>query len=67
MSEHREQAALIRWAQRAWIRQLTKQGFLAVVCHGWEPAKHLIIDYLCEGVSPAPPSPFSTPRSNAHD
>lgn len=32
--------------QRWWIQQVTKQGYLAEVCFGWEEAKNVIVSYL---------------------
>ena len=32
--------------QRWWLRELTEQQYLAVVCYGWEEAKQCLIDYL---------------------
>ena len=32
--------------QKEWIRQLNEQGYLAVVCYGWQAAAEQIIDYL---------------------
>lgn len=32
--------------QAEWIKRLSDQGYLAVVCYGFEEAKHIIIDYL---------------------
>jgi hypothetical protein len=33
-------------AQRDWIAWLTDQGYLAVVCKGWEEARDKLIEYL---------------------
>lgn len=32
--------------QKEWIERLTKRGYLAVVCYGFEEAKQVIVDYL---------------------
>lgn len=32
--------------QKWWLERLIKQGNLAMVCHGWEDARDLIVDYL---------------------
>lgn len=32
--------------QEEWIVALTLQGYMAVVCLGWEPASRVITDYL---------------------
>ena len=32
--------------QVKWLAELTEQGFLAVVCHGCEAAKGVIVEYL---------------------
>lgn len=32
--------------QKEWIEKLNESGNLAVVCHGWESAKDVIIKYL---------------------
>lgn len=34
--------------QHKWIKQLTEQGYFAVVCVGWEQAKDVIEGYLNE-------------------
>lgn len=33
-------------AQKAWIAWFTMQGYLAVVCRGWQEARDKLIDYL---------------------
>lgn len=33
-------------AQKIWISWLNSQGYLAVVCRGWEEARERLIDYL---------------------
>jgi hypothetical protein len=33
-------------AQRDWIAWLTSQGYLAVVCRGWEEARDKLVEYL---------------------
>lgn len=33
-------------AQKLWILWFTKQGYLAVVCRGWEEARDRLVDYL---------------------
>ena len=32
--------------QAAWIRELSKQGYAAKVCYGWEAASQVIRNYL---------------------
>ena len=32
--------------QQEWIIELNKNGFMTVVCHGFEKAKAVIIEYL---------------------
>ena len=32
--------------QKEWQRELTKQGYLAVVCYGWEEAAKGLVEYL---------------------
>lgn len=32
--------------QNAWLADLSDQGYLAVVCHGWQEASEVIRDYL---------------------
>lgn len=32
--------------QKEWIEELTKQGYLAVVCYGWQTAAEQLIKYL---------------------
>lgn len=36
----------ISLAQKAWIVELTHQGYLAIVCRGWEQARDRLVDYL---------------------
>lgn len=33
-------------AQREWLRALNRQGYLAVVCYGWQDASGVIMRYL---------------------
>ncbi len=33
-------------SQKWWIEEVTKQGYLAKVCFGWEMAKDVIVKYL---------------------
>lgn len=33
-------------AQRWWLSETTKQGYMATVCFGWEHAKNVITEYL---------------------
>lgn len=35
--------------QKDWIRELNKQGYLAVVCYGWDEAAKQLLDYLETG------------------
>lgn len=32
--------------QKDWLKALNKQGFLAVVCYGWEKASEMLTQYL---------------------
>lgn len=32
--------------QKDWIKELTKQGYLAVVCYGWQEAAEQLVNYL---------------------
>lgn len=32
--------------QKQWLSDLSNQGYLAVICYGWESASKTIIDYL---------------------
>ena len=32
--------------QSEWIEHLQSQGYGAIVCHGWEAAKNILIQYL---------------------
>jgi hypothetical protein len=32
--------------QKSWIDSLNKQGYLAVICYGWEEAEKTLMDYL---------------------
>lgn len=32
--------------QKWWIEEVSKQGYLAEVCYGWEMAKDVIVKYL---------------------
>ncbi len=34
--------------QMQWLENLSNQGYLAVVCHGWEEATKILTDYLDE-------------------
>lgn len=34
--------------QRAWLKKLTAEGYLACICHGWQAAARVITDYLNE-------------------
>ncbi len=38
--------------QERWIRELTDQGYLAVVCHGCEAAKGVLMAYLDPPLTP---------------
>lgn len=40
-------------AQKVWISWLNSQGYLAVVCRGWEEARDRLIDYLSSGLNNA--------------
>ena len=33
-------------AQRDWLDDLAVRGFRAVMCHGWEAARDVLLDYL---------------------
>lgn len=37
--------------QKDWIRELNKQGYLAVVCYGWDEATKQLLDYLETGTA----------------
>lgn len=37
--------------QKVWIKQLNKQGYLAVVCYGWQEAAKQLLDYLETGTA----------------
>ena len=39
-------------AQKEWLERLVKNGYLAVVCHGFEDARDMILDYLNEKLPP---------------
>ena len=39
-------------SQEWWLERLGKNGYLAVVCHGFEDAKDLILTYLQGTMSP---------------
>lgn len=32
--------------QKEWLAELTKQGYLAVVCYGWQEAAEQLVNYL---------------------
>lgn len=32
--------------QKEWLAELTKQGYLAVVCYGWQQAAEQLVNYL---------------------
>lgn len=32
--------------QKDWLSALTRQGYMAVVCHGWQEAQGVIMGYL---------------------
>ena len=32
--------------QRKWLESLRQEGYMAVVCHGWDEARHTIESYL---------------------
>lgn len=34
--------------QRQWQTWLREEGYLAVFCHGWEAARTVVLDYLCQ-------------------
>lgn len=42
-------------AQKQWIEALTKQGYAACVCVGWEQARDVIAEYLHPPVAPSAP------------
>lgn len=37
--------------QKDWIRELNKQGYLAVACYGWDEAAKQLLDYLETGTA----------------
>jgi hypothetical protein len=42
----RRAGGTVSLAQKHWIAWLTSQGYLAVVCKGWEEARDRLVDYL---------------------
>lgn len=42
----RERGGIISDSQRYWINALNKEGYLAVICNGFEEAKLVIEDYF---------------------
>ena len=42
----------LRKEQKEWLERLGKNGYLAVVCHGFEEARDLIMNYLQGNLSP---------------
>ena len=42
----------LRKEQKEWLERLGKNGYLAVVCHGFEDARDLILTYLQGTMSP---------------
>jgi hypothetical protein len=42
----RRAGGTVSLAQKHWIAWLTSQGYLAVVCRGWENARDTLVDYL---------------------
>lgn len=42
----RVQGGVVSDAQRFWIEQLTKNGYLAVVCYGFDSAKQKVMEYF---------------------
>lgn len=42
----REHGGALSDVQRDWLDDLTARGFRAVMCHGWEAARDVLVDYL---------------------
>lgn len=42
----RQQKSRVSVDQKIWLNALRDQGYLAVVCYGWEDAKNVIEGYL---------------------
>lgn len=42
----RRAGGTVSLAQKHWIAWLTSQGYLAVVCRGWEEARDRLVEYL---------------------
>lgn len=42
----RRKGGLVSKAQEAWMRALMDQGYMCVVCRGWEQARETILEYL---------------------
>lgn len=42
----RRKGGTVSKEQEAWIRALIHQGYACAVCHGWEAARDVIIDYM---------------------
>lgn len=38
--------------QTGWIEALSKQGYRAAVCRGWEEAARVILDYIKQEIQP---------------
>lgn len=42
----RKRGGRIDPAQTAWLEELMKQGYSVAICHGWEAAAEIILNYL---------------------
>ena len=42
----RSKGGTVSEAQQEWMDALRKQGYAVEVCHGWEPAKEILLQYL---------------------
>lgn len=40
------QCGRVTKAQNWWLNELNAQGYLAIVCYGWEEARDAILEYL---------------------
>lgn len=48
--EMKRQGGTVSKEQSEWLQKLTRQGYLAAVCYGWEAAAKTMEDYLQEKV-----------------
>ena len=47
----KQRAGEVRENQKPWIIHFLSQGYGAVVCVGWEPARDVLIEYLKNGAN----------------